>query len=294
MSLIHCPECGHEVSNTAVACPNCARPIVPFVERVEPVVERQVFVPDRVVEREGFPTWAFIPIGVLGVILLIVLFVVWGRNNDDTANQRLSVNVNSPQRQTTAGIPNGPSTVTTVPSTGSSTVTIPSAPPPPMPSSQTTVPGSQTTVAEPPTKGKVTIDAKLVTRNGAAQSVRNEKFYLLDQDLETILGSAGLEPIEGQTLTNSLGLSLIFPDKYGDFNSNAFRVIRSHIKYSGQTDGSGKAQLSGVEPNSYYLFGMTKAGRGFAVWNSPVSIQVGDNILNLSPQRLTEIQDSTG
>lgn len=293
MSLIHCPECGHEVSNTAVACPNCARPIVPFVEPVEPVVERQVFVPDRVVERDGFPTWAFIPIGVLGLILLIVLFVVWGRNNDDSANQRLSVNVNSQQRQTTAGIPNGPSTVTTVPSTGSSSVTIPSAPPP-MPSSQTTVPGSQTSVTGPPTKGKVTIDAKLVTRNGAAQSVRNEKFYLLDQDLETILGSAGLEPIEGQTLTNSLGLSLIFPDKYGDFNRNAFRVIRPHIKYSGQTDGSGKAQLSGVEPNSYYLFGMTKAGRGFAVWNNQVSIQVGDNILNLSPQRLTEIQDSTG
>ena len=40
MSLIHCPECGHEVSSTAVSCPNCARPIVPFVERIEPVVER--------------------------------------------------------------------------------------------------------------------------------------------------------------------------------------------------------------------------------------------------------------
>lgn len=292
MSLIHCPECGHEVSSTAVSCPNCARPIVPFVERIEPVVERKVFVPAHIPEREGFPTWAFIPIGVLGVILLIVLFVIWGRNNDDTANQRLNVNVNS-QRQTTAGNPNGPSTVTTVPSSGPSTISVPSSQTT-VPSSQTTVPGSQTSVAEAPTKGKVTIDAKLVTRNGSAQSVRNEKFYLLDQDLETILGSAGLEPIEGQTLTNSLGLSLIFPDKYGDFNRNAFRVIRPHIKYSGQTDGSGKAQLSGVEPNSYYLFGMTKAGRGFAVWNNQVSIQVGDNILNLSPQRLTEIQDSTG
>ena len=30
------------------------------------------------------------------------------------------------------------------------------------------------------------------------QPVKNEKFYLLDKDLEMILSEAGLEPIEGQ------------------------------------------------------------------------------------------------
>ena len=136
--------------------------------------------------------------------------------------------------------------------------------------------------------------AKVTARNGSTQAVRNENFYLLDQDVETILSSAGISPIEGQSLTNSLGLSLIFPDRYGDFNRNAFTAIKKHIKYSGQTDGSGKATLSGIDPNSYYLFGMTRAGRGFTVWNSPVSIQVGDNVLNLNPQSLTEIQDPAG
>ncbi len=283
MSLLHCPECSHEVSDNAVACPNCGRPLV-----LAPVVERKIVVMENPRDGDGFPTWAFIPIGVLGVILVIITFVLWGRNNDDTANQRININTANGSRQTVT--PREPTTVTTVPSSGPSTITVPSS----APATQSSVPGSQTTVAQSPTKGKVNIVAKLAARNGSTQVVRNEKFYLLDQDVESILSSAGVNPIEGQSLTSSLGLSLVFPDRYGEFSRNAFTAIRKHIKYSGQTDGSGRASLSGVDPNNYYLFGMTKAGHGFTVWNSPVSVQVGDNILNLSPQSLTEIQDPAG
>ena len=283
MSLLHCAECGHEISDNAVACPNCGRP----TSARAPVDERKVVVVDNGPDRDGFPTWAFIPIGMLAVILLILVFVLMNRNSEDNANLRVNVNTNTGRQTTTTTVPSQPSTVTTVPSSGPSTVSAP-------PVSQTSVPGSQTTVAQSPTKGKVNIVAKLATRNGSTQVVRNEKFYLLDQDVETILSSAGVSPIEGQSLTSSLGLSLVFPDRYGDFNRNAFNAIRKHIKYSGQTDSSGKAQLGGVDPNNYYLFGMTKAGRGFTIWNSPVSVQVGDNILNLAPQTLTEIQDPTG
>ena len=280
MSLLHCAECGHEMSDNAVACPNCGRPTTAPL----PVVERKVVVVDNS-DRNGFPTWAFIPIGMLAVILLILVYVLMNKNGEDNANLRVNVNTNTGRQTTTTtvpGNPSQPSSVTTVPSTV--------APP----ASQTSVPGSQTTVAESPTKGKVNIVAKLTSRNGSTTGVRNEKFYLLDQDIETILSSAGVSPIEGQSLTSSLGLSLVFPDRYGDFNRNAFNAIRKHIKYSGQTDGSGKALLSGVDPNNYYLFGMTRSGRGFTVWNSPVSVQVGDNILNLAPQTLTEIPDPAG
>ncbi len=36
MSLIICPECAHEVSSAAAACPNCAHPFV------KPVVQPRV------------------------------------------------------------------------------------------------------------------------------------------------------------------------------------------------------------------------------------------------------------
>jgi hypothetical protein len=286
MSLINCPECGNEVSTTAASCPHCARPINPPA-----VAERKVVVMDAGPPREGFPSWALIPIGLLALILVIVLYVVWGRDNnaEDTTNVRVTANAaNRGVTQTTV-----PGQTTTINPVGPSTVTVP-PPQTSAPVSQTTVPGTVTTVTEPqPTKGRVNIEAKVVTRSGT-QAVRNERFYLLDQDVESILSLAGVEPIEGQTLAGSLGLSIVYPDQYGDFNRQAMSAIKRHVKYAGQTDGSGKASVNGVEPMSYYLFGITKIGRGFSMWNSPVSIQAGDNVLTLSPQSITEIAGPTG
>src|SRR5215217_351854 len=87
MSLIYCPECGHEVSAAAVACPNCGRPL-----SARPVLEATPVVAN-VRRNEGVPNWIFIPLGIIGVVLLIVFFVVMSRNNED-ANSNLSVNVN--------------------------------------------------------------------------------------------------------------------------------------------------------------------------------------------------------
>lgn len=286
MSLINCPECGNEVSTTAAACPNCARPINPPA-----AVDRKVVVMDASPPSEGFPTWALIPIGLLALILVVVLFMVWGRDNpEDTTNVRVSANTANSRGVTQTTVPGQTTTVNPV---GPSTVTVP-PPQTSMPATQTTVPGTVTTVTEPaPTKGRVNIEAKVVTRSGT-QAVRNERFYLLDQDVESILNSAGVEPIEGQTLSGSLGLSLVYPDQYGDFTRRAMSAIKRHVKYAGQTDGSGKASVSGVEPMSYYLFGITKVGRGFSLWNSPVSIQAGDNVLTLSPQSITEVTGPNG
>ena len=281
MSLVQCPECGHEVATNAFACPNCGRPLV----AAPPVTERKVVVVDPPLE-SGFPTWALIPIGLLAVILIAVLFLVFHRNPDD-ANSNIRVNVNGSRPVTRTDVP---STTTTVPSTTAPSTT---TAPPSMPTTQTTVPGSQTTVTEP-TKGRVTIEAKVITANGGTQVVRNAKFYLLDKDLETILSNARVEPIDGQSLSGSLGLSIVFPDRYGDFYRQAMSAINKHVKYGGTTNGSGSAALASVDPNSYYLFAITKIGRGFSLWNSPVSVQVGDNVLTLSPQSVTEIQSPQG
>lgn len=276
MALIYCPECGHEISTAAVACPNCGRPI----QQEKPVIERKVVVADTPRDSDGFPKWALIPLGVLGAVLLFILFVALSRDNDDS-NTNLAVNVSTrrPANRDVADVPD------------SRTVTAPDST---IDSQTVNVPGSQTTGVNPPApdKGTVVIEAKIATRTGSPQAVRNERFYLLDKDLESILDDAGLEPIEGQSLVNSLGLSVLYPDRFGEFNRNALRAIKEHIKYAGQTDGTGKAQLAGVEPDSYYLFGVTKAGRGFAVWSAPVSIRAGENIMNLTPQRVTEMDTS--
>jgi len=278
MSLIYCPECGHEISAAAVACPNCGRPL-----SARPVVEAPPVVA-HVRRNEGVPNWIFIPLGIIGAILLVTFFVVMSRNNED-ANSNLSVNVNT--RRPAGSVTDRTSTTAAdIPPASSTTVTVP-----PTTDTQTvTVPGSQTDVSAAPSKGSVVIDAKVAGRTGTAQPVKNEKFYLLDKDLESILSEANLEPIEGQTLLNSLGLSVLYPDRFSEFNRDALRAIKGHIKYAGTTDGSGKAELGNIEPNSYYLFGVTRSGRGFAVWSSPVAVNPGQNALNLTPQRLTELE----
>ena len=296
MSLIYCPECGSEISNNAIACPNCGRPI----SANAPVVEKKFVATPEVRRESGFPPWAFIPIGLLAVLLLFIAFWAFSRNDDMT---EANVNVNMASRRGATE----PIRETRVPSTDSQTVTIPPSGQtvtlPPSGSSVTLPPGQTTTVpgtttaapvAPPPDKGTVVINARVAPSRGGPQTVRNAKFYLLDEDVETILSEARIEPIEGNTLTGSLGLAIVYPDRYGDFWRSAMRAIAAHSKYTGTTDSGGSANLANIMPKEYYLFGITKVGRGFAMWNAPVSVIAGQNNLNLSPQSVTEIPDTSG
>ena len=301
MSLVYCPECGHEVSANAVACANCGFPMQAAAPAaVEPIVEQDVVVtPGRPVRREGFPPWAIAPIVLGGLALVFLMFLLF-RSPNDEANVNVAVNANARrQAELTRDTRNE-----TVPATGSQTVTVPpsgSAPvsiPPPPPSSQSSIPETATSqpVAPPATKGSVVISARIVApRSNSPAAARNAKFYLLDKDVESILSEARVEPIEGNTLSGSMGLAAVFPDRYGDFQRAAMRAIGRHVKYSGTTDGSGKANLSNVEPKEYYLFGVTRVAGGFALWSSPISVIAGQNMLDLSPQSVTEVSgDNSG
>lgn len=281
MSLTHCPECGQEISAIAVACPSCGRPT-----RLNPVAEKTVIL-QAPARKSEFPTWAFIPIGLLAAVLLFVGYLTL-RQSDETANT--NVNVNVAGRRTTTTVPNETRT-TTVPSDPTS-VSVPSQPP----AQTTTVPGTTTAapIAPPPDKGTVVIKAKVSSTRGAIQSARNTKFYLLDGDVEKILSDARIEPIEGNSLAGSLGLAAVYPDRYGDFQRAAMRAIAAHVKYSGTTGSGGIANLSNIAPSGYNLFAITRFGSGFALWNAPVSIVPGENILDLSPQTITEIPNADG
>jgi hypothetical protein len=253
------------------------------------VIEKKVVVA-RPPRDDGFPKWAVIPLAVLGGLLLLVLYIAFARNSEDEiANLRVNVNTTRPASRTTDVSRSEPVSQPPVGSIDTTTSSVPE-------SSQTlNVPGSQTGVSDVrDQKGTVVLDARVISKTGATQAVKNEKFYLLDKDIETILNDADVEPIEGRSMSESLGLSVLYPDRYAEFRTSALRAIKDHIKYAGTTDGSGKAQLGGVSPDSYYLFAITRAGKGFAVWNSPVTIIGGQNNLNLGPQQLNEIELTSG
>src|SRR3954451_14660003 len=150
MSLIFCPECGHEVSANAVACPNCGRPLVAPESTV--VVRRQ---------RDGFPPWGYAAIAGSVVLLLLVMFLLF-RRPDDSSNVNVALRANANRLSTT----NIPATRTDVPPTEPSTVSIPptsSAPVMPpttveAPPTMTSVPGATTGAPVVPTdKGTAVI-----------------------------------------------------------------------------------------------------------------------------------------
>ena len=284
MALIYCPECGHEISSTAVACPQCGRPT-----NFAPPAAARVIV-DEPVERDGVPPWAIAAMVLTGV--LVIFGLIWLATNRDDANSNLSVNVNAQRRGTVNSRDvayDEPSRTADLPPSSVDTTTVPSSSYP-ADSSVTTVPGSPVAVAPVvPDKGTVHISASIATREGEKRAVRNTKFYLLDEDIESILSDAELEPIAGQSLSVSLAMAMADQSTYGDFHRKAMNAIKEHIKYAGTTGTDGKAQLGSVKPDSYYLFGFTKAGNGFAMWNSTVSVIAGDNNINLAPQTLTEM-----
>lgn len=290
MSLIICPECAHEVSSSAAACANCGHPFV------KPVVQRNVVVSEVAAPRDDFPKWIFIPLGLLGIVLLFVLLAYMRNSDDNTGN----INVRVASQPSSNGIntsvrtdSSAPNQIVVPPSqTGqvvvppSSSSSVPVAPP-----SQTTVTSVEppTTATLPPDKGTVSLEAKVATRTGSTQPVRAERFYLLDKDLESILNEADIDDETGQGLTNAFGLSVFYPDKYSDTRNKALAAIGKHTVYKTQTDASGKAQMKGVKPDSYYLFGIHKTGSGYAIWSSQVTIQAGDNSLVLPAAQMTEI-----
>lgn len=294
MSLVFCPECGHEVSAAAVACPNCGLPLS-AVEVPVAVVDRTP--PPRNIVREKLPPWAIGIMGLLGVGLLFSLIFLFS-SGDDATNTNIAVNAarrgetNAAQRETrTTEVASSQPPSVSIPDTSTTTSTIPST--------TTSVPSTSAPVSlpppPPPDTGKVVIKAKLLPTRGSERPARGAKFYLLDKDIETILERANLEPIEGNSLSGSMGLAAVFPDRYGDFQRAAMRAIASHIKYSGSADATGTASLgASVKPDQYYIFGVIRSGDGFALWNAPVTVTGGENILDLGAQPITELLSDSG
>jgi len=289
MSLIICPECAKEVSAAAAACPNCGHPFV------RPTVQPRVIVNEFVEEESGFPKWAFIPLGLLGVVLLFVLFAFL-RKGDDEDQRNINVRIASQQpatgtsRETTTAVrpDSPPNQVVVPPASQPGQIVVPSSAPPPSQTTTTTIPSTETVVAD---KGTVSLEAKVLSKSGSLQPVRGTRFYLLKKDVQSVLDDADIENDTGQSIVTALGLSVADPARYGAINRPAMSAISKNAAYNATTDSSGKLQFKDVKPDSYYLFAVTKSGNGFALWSSSVTIQPGQNSLILEPVRPTEVTE---
>lgn len=290
MSLINCPECKHAISTNEDVCPNCG-----FAFQNQPVITRNVIQP---VENESMPKWLIIPgITIIALIGIITFMLVRNYEASNGSNSNVEISNTNNKRM------DRETTVKTIESSPPNQITVPAdsttinAPPPSKPIEQVATKTTQDVPANSATtvkqteqdKGLVKMDAKILAKNGSTQAVKNEKFYFLDEDVESILRAANLEQIESNSMINSLGLAMMYPERYSEFHKKALEAIKKHAKYNISTDASGKALINNIKVDNYYLFGIAKSTTGFAFWNSPVTINPGENILNLAPASFNEI-----
>ena len=214
MSLMNCPECGNQVSTTAVACPNCGHPLAPPAVESQTVV-REVVPP--VVEKESFPKWILAPILILGAVLIFLLFFLFrSETDDDQRNINVGVRTNRQADRTDRTTSTDTETSrATIPPAAETNVVIPQDVPP---TTQSDVTISENPDSPASDRANVSLEAKISNRSGDIQPVRAEKFYLLDEALESILRDAEIEDQAGGGLVNAFGVSVVYPEKFRETN----------------------------------------------------------------------------
>lgn len=272
MSLTICPDCGHEVSTAAKACPNCGKPfLAPQVQ----IIDRN--------SKDDFPKWLIVPIFAVAALLIFFIFLYSSQNNEGS-NANISVRSSGTPTRKTISETEGKQPVKEISVTSSEN-------PPSIPATkEIVVPETTTPLPKTePDKGIVKVSAKVFAKNGATRPVTREKFYLLDKDLSSILAEAKIDDAEGQGLKNAFALSVVDPTKYRETNEKALAAIKKHIVYSTLTDNQGKAEIKNVKPDNYYLFAISATPNSYAIWDSMITVDSGENILTIEPQSMTEV-----
>lgn len=147
-----------------------------------------------------------------------------------------------------------------------------------------------TTPSSQPKNSTINIEAAIIYRSGQVVPVARTTFYLLDDDLITILKTAGVQPTAstsrmyqdyGKAILTDIGFAVRYgslPD-YQRFGSAVAEAIKPHIKYTFQTDFSGKAILSDAPPGKFFLFGIGATRQSGVVWNMAIDTTTNQNLV---------------
>ncbi len=123
------------------------------------------------------------------------------------------------------------------------------------------------------------IKAIVVYPSGEVLPIAYQTFYLLDDELLTILKNAGIEPTDAtlqiykgdadKALINDAGYSFAgrFQSPYTELAAKVSEAIKPHIVRKIKTDMQGRATFKGLGEENYYLFGTGGADYSNIIWN---------------------------
>lgn len=148
--------------------------------------------------------------------------------------------------------------------------------------------------APTPVEARITLEAGIVYASGDVKPVARETFYLLDADLGRVLADAGLKPpadarpantsTEQEQLINSFAMAILdrttSMERLQFYNASQ-KALPSHIVAKTETDFSGKASFNAIKTGVYYLFGITRTRKSFAVWHYRIDAKAGESKITL-------------
>lgn len=130
----------------------------------------------------------------------------------------------------------------------------------------------------PVAQSVLSIRATVSLKPGYPQAVARTTFYLVDDSLANILKSAGLA-IKGRdgkdklaqteddyAIWFGLGANNLRMLPIGDFYGKAMATLRPHILQTVISDFDGRARFAPVKFGTYFLLGVARTPKGFAVW----------------------------
>ncbi len=142
-------------------------------------------------------------------------------------------------------------------------------------------------------KGTLSFDARVASKSGNAKPIAGGSFYLLDDDLKSILQTSALKPENRLSLLNTFlmanyGSSLGIERSEKAF-ARAMESVQPHIVATTTSDFNGKGQFSSLVPGTYYLVNVgvvylntgSLTDRKAILWNVKVQIQPGQNSTTL-------------
>jgi len=148
----------------------------------------------------------------------------------------------------------------------------------------------------------LSIRATVSLKPGYPQAVARTTFHLVDNSLGTILKSAGLT-IKGRDGQDKLAQT---EDDYaiwfgfaannlrmlpiGDFYEKAMGTLKPHILQTVISDFDGKARFAPVKMGAYYLLGVARTPKGFAVWQLKAPLDAANVNLTLDERNAAVVQ----
>lgn len=134
-----------------------------------------------------------------------------------------------------------------------------------------------------PEKSVLNLEVGIDYQYGGVQPVARQEFYLLDADLNEILGgTAGESPKRLWELTSFVDRS--WGQGADKKRADLTEIIRAHTTAKATTDLHGRLSFTPVVPRAYYILGWstTRTEQQLIIWNYRVDLKPGVQSVSLS------------